>query len=722
MTITRFWAGLTAASILALFLALALGAPTLSWSEGGGHYAPKKRIPQASSSQGPASVAPMLNQARWPKSIPMPSGFRQTVSKTYRAFFDILESGNDISKVLDRTRWPDHDLLASYLELELLFHPRYRMTTERLRLFLEKWPRHVQADRVRKHLEGRITRNATDTVALAWYDKNMPKSRRARMRHLRLLLEKKWYKNARFLWKALYKEGALFPKDVQKRARAFEKKSTLPERETRARRLLKAGSYSEFRRLLKQLPAARQAYFRALEAAFRGKKTFHALLKKLSSKAASNTELWDERARGLRRAGKRKQVVKFVLGRYSANMSAKGRHLIRYYVGRDFYIKNDWVSAMTLLRANVREAGGKLPDSLWLAAWSAYRHKDYKKARAWFIQLATEGPKGEHRAKGAFWASRLSRSKKEKSRWLAVASQYPGSFYGLLAIEHRLGTLKPFPEPDITCPTTWKGQLGEDLRDLQLLKAAGRGYYVGPEIRKLADQYRLTLTDQLCLARVFGTADRAVKVANQLKNRGQTFWSALYPVPEWTPLRGWKLDPALVWAATRQESLFFHRAVSSAKASGLMQLMPATARQEAKRTGMPPSSPYRLQLPFYNLELGQSYLAHMLKHFDGDLLLSVASYNAGPSRGDAWQRFRKKGDPLTFIENIPFTETRNYVKRVAHGLAMYRLQLYGAASLKALLKKGKQNFFCGITERWRERGVSGRGGEENSRTQTPCLL
>lgn len=623
-------------------------------------------------------------------SFPCLSWSEENVSRGFQKLFKILEGGDSISKVLDRSRWPKSNLLSSYLELELLFHPRYRMTLPRLRKFLKRWPTHPYADQVRRRIEWRITQHGQDAEALAWYDKNRPKTRSASVRYLRLLLGKKRLKNALVLWKSLYRQGVLFPKNIQKKTKSFEKRVSTLEREARARKLLKKGKGSAFKKVLLKLPKARRAYFSAMEAASYGQKRFFTLIKKLSPKTAATSELWDTWARSLYRKDNKQAFIKFILGKDSARMSDRDRRILRFRMGRTFYYRRNFSSAMTMLEANVLEAGGKLSDSLWFAAWSAHLHGSRKKALAWFIQLAKEAPVGRYRAQGAFWAARLSRSKKEKAKWLTVAAKSPGSFYGLLAKEKRQGTLLALPEALKNCPPTWRGKQGKMVRRLKLLKSVGRSYYIGPEIRQWAGQHSLSQKDQLCLASAFGAADLAIKIANQLQSEGKTFWNALYPVPDWAPSRGWKLDPALVWAATRQESLFYHRAESSAKALGLMQLIPSTARAEAKHLGLPSSNRYWLQLPAYNLTLGQSYLTRMLQRFDGDLVLAVSSYNAGPGRGEKWKKRRGQEDPLTFIENIPFTETRNYVKRVIHGLVMYRLQLYGSASFGSLLKAGEQ--------------------------------
>ncbi|MEO5350702.1 MAG: lytic transglycosylase domain-containing protein [Magnetococcus sp. YQC-3] len=617
------------------------------------------------------------------------SGIEEDLGRRAIELFAILENGGNLDPVLDRSRWPQNDLIVSYLELELLFHPRYKATTERLQDFLKRWPDHAHADRVRAVVEARITRDAQDAEALAWYDFAMPKAQNAQLRYLRMLLERKRFQDAQSLWKALYLEGVPFPDEIERRSRPLEESLTQEDREIRIRKLLHSGPVEAYERVYEQLPPARQAYFHVLDAALHGQKNFEELRSQLPPAEASDPEIWDAQAKYLRRTLPKKEFISFILGKGSARLSPKTRQLFRFQIGRDLYNEKDLSGAIAMLRANVLEAGGKLADSLWLAAWSSYLQGDRRQALTMFGKLAAEGS-GPMAAQGGVWAAKLSSTPEEKKKWLTLAAKHPEGFYGLLAQEQLTGKLAPMPTDPHACPASWGSALEEHLFDLRLLKAIGKSFYLGPEIRKLAARQGLSLMDQLCLAKELGAADLAIQLANGMKKEeGQFHFTGLYPIPDWMPLQGWELDPALVLSTTRQESLFFRRAESPTKAYGLMQLMPDTATEESKRIDAQPSTRHLLQLPAYNLLLGQSYLLRMLRMFDGDLVLAVASYNAGPGRGVSWQARREKEDPLYFIETIPFAETREYVKRVLHGWAVYRLLMQKPVSLEAALREKK---------------------------------
>jgi soluble lytic murein transglycosylase len=141
-----------------------------------------------------------------------------------------------------------------------------------------------------------------------------------------------------------------------------------------------------------------------------------------------------------------------------------------------------------------------------------------------------------------------------------------------------------------------------------------------------------------------------------------------------------EIDHAAIYAITRQESHFQVDAVSSAGARGLMQLMPGTAKETAQKVGVEYSKSRLVTDGAYNALLGSTYLAAQLDRYNGSLVLAAAAYNAGPGNANKW--IKANGDPrdaaidpVVWIEQIPVSETRNYVKRVLGNYLVYRSQL-----------------------------------------------
>jgi len=177
------------------------------------------------------------------------------------------------------------------------------------------------------------------------------------------------------------------------------------------------------------------------------------------------------------------------------------------------------------------------------------------------------------------------------------------------------------------------------------------------------------------LASRSGRPENPVWVARRSGAAGAMMVPEGWPTPY--PTDGLPIEPALVNGIARQESNFDAEAVSPANARGLMQLLPATAQQVARRL----NTPYQLAMlqgnPAFNLRLGSAYLAQMIDRFGGAWPYAIAAYNAGPGRVDEW--LQSNGDARTgnlqmldWIELIPFAETRNYVQRVLENVVVYR--------------------------------------------------
>ena len=162
-------------------------------------------------------------------------------------------------------------------------------------------------------------------------------------------------------------------------------------------------------------------------------------------------------------------------------------------------------------------------------------------------------------------------------------------------------------------------------------------------------------------------------------------------MPRWTPLGGFTVDRALLFAVMRQESQFSPEVESNAGAVGLMQLMPATAHAMAQRTGVPLAGLDKRQLiadPELNLTLAQEYISTLMAdpRIKRNLVLLAAAYNGGPGAMQRWRLSAElRKDPLLFIESIPTEQTRIFTERVLANYWIYRQRLgQSAPDLDAL--------------------------------------
>jgi soluble lytic murein transglycosylase len=181
--------------------------------------------------------------------------------------------------------------------------------------------------------------------------------------------------------------------------------------------------------------------------------------------------------------------------------------------------------------------------------------------------------------------------------------------------------------------------------------------------------------------------DRCINTSE--RTRTLVSWQQRYPMPfrEEVTNRAQSigLDPAYVYGLIRQESRFIMDARSHVGASGLMQVMPATAKWTAKKIGMTDFQPHMINDHDVNIAIGTAYLKLALDDFDGSMVLAAAGYNAGPGRPRNW-RNGPVLDAAIWAENVPFTETRDYVKKVLSNTTNYAASISGEPqSLRARL-------------------------------------
>ncbi|PCJ71517.1 MAG: hypothetical protein COA62_02705 [Rhodobiaceae bacterium] len=174
----------------------------------------------------------------------------------------------------------------------------------------------------------------------------------------------------------------------------------------------------------------------------------------------------------------------------------------------------------------------------------------------------------------------------------------------------------------------------------------------------------------------------SVRVAKIAAGRGILLAERSYPTAVLPSYRqvGTPVERAFVYGLSRQESEFDPDVVSHAGARGLMQLMPRTARAVARGIGVPYRRSRLTSDPGYNAMLGSAHLGDLLDDFAGSYIMTIAAYNAGAHRVSQWIEAygdprSPAVDPIDWMENIPFTETRNYVQRVMENIQVYRARL-----------------------------------------------
>ncbi|MER8437600.1 lytic transglycosylase domain-containing protein [Mesorhizobium sp. M1312] len=373
----------------------------------------------------------------------------------------------------------------------------------------------------------------------------------------------------------------------------------------------------------------------------------------------------------------------------------------RRVLSRELVDQGDMKTAYRIVAAHTAESAANAADAEFHAGWYALRGlNDPNTASKHFARIAdlTQGPISLSRA--YYWLGRAAEAGgpgNAKDHFTRAAA-YGTTFYGQLAGE-RVGRRVlniAHPQPSAADRRNFANR--EAVCAIMRLQEAGYQRYADTLYRDLAG--KLTSPGELALlaamAEKQGNHFLALKVGKIAGARGIDVGALSHPlgvIPETANISG--SGKALAYAIARQESEFNIGAVSSAGARGLLQLMPGTARQLAKKAGMTFSQARLTTDAGYNATLGAAFLGEQLGRFDGSYVLTLAGYNAGPSRAAQW--VARYGDPrgkdidavVDWIERIPYTETRSYIQRVMENYEVYKMRISGKYDIVGDLVNGR---------------------------------
>jgi soluble lytic murein transglycosylase len=312
-------------------------------------------------------------------------------------------------------------------------------------------------------------------------------------------------------------------------------------------------------------------------------------------------------------------------------------------------------------------------------------------AAVWFTNLSTSSTAVITQARAWYWLGRSQTGASAQADF-SRAAEYADTYYGQLAAvalgntPQQLGArIIAAGEPIFTADDALNFALMELPRAAALLVQMNDPHDAQIFLNRLgqvaADDRSRELAAKLALG--LGLPASAVSIARTAGIAGQMLVREGWPMPV-TPPSG-ALEPEIAYGIMRQESSFDPLAISGSGAAGLMQLMPGTARLTAKQNGIIYSNLFD---PDQNMALGTAYLAGLIQQFGNCLPLAIAAYNAGPGNVSNW--LASNGDPqlgknpggvdiIDWVEEIPFSETRNYVQRVSEAITIYRAFLNGNA-------------------------------------------
>ena len=426
------------------------------------------------------------------------------------------------------------------------------------------------------------------------------------------------------------------------------------------------------------------------------------------SSSSRQADAWVWLGRTYLRQGKGKPLANLVKTLPVDRLTGDQQAQLHTFYGIWLNDHDRWAEAVQVYQkaGQVAQTLSRQIDALWQVGWIQYQHEQFVDAKNIFQDIIqkTIQPSSVslmHSASRAlYWLARSEEHVGEVElagqHFQQISRAYPLTYYGQLA-QSRLGTDRRNPQPSAVFTSTDSRGMGipaklqQDIH-YQKLKALQSAEFSNEAVKELEQVYARHGSDAevfpqlVYLAKGIGAYDIGIRLS--IRHFGKTLrigqlppaspaWSGAFPMGYQAIIQSFvpqHVDPFLVAGLIREESLYSARVVSPVGAIGLMQLMPATAKRVARQLNLSDSKyePDRLYQPKHNIQLGTHYLGQLLDEYQGNLIYSVAAYNAGPQAVQRWMAKNGHRPPDEFVELIGYRETRGYVKRVVGSYRIYR--------------------------------------------------
>ncbi len=559
--------------------------------------------------------------------------------------------------------------------------------------FIDQNPDWPSQKKMRRRAE-LASAGADDDAVAAWFKRYPPTSGFGKVRAAELAIKRGEIETGTAALRKAWIEGDLSPSDERgllARNGGSQGARLRPEdHQARLDRLLWEGQGDAAKRMLPLVSADYRALAEARLAVGADSSAAAKLVAKVPPALRKDPGLVFAQARQQRKKDKNEAAAELLLGISSSSHPAEYWEE-RLVVARRLMTSGNTEMAYRLATQDSAGDDDEYSEAQFLAGYIALRfRREPGTAFDHFARVIARTANPDVKGRAAYWAGRAAAKSGNTdlaTKWYAVGAEHRTTFYGQLS-SHELGDdapPKPMPEPRPTDTEKARFDAQEMVRAARLFLAAGDRPRALNFLMAMADEAKTPIEFAMlaALAEAHGRVDLAIAVARRALEAGMPLLVHGYPV---TTVPGATVSGAggtaerpLILAIVRQESAFATDAQSSVGARGLMQLMPGTAAQVAKKLELPFSLPRLSSDGLYNMMLGRSYIEAMIDDFGGSYPLAIAAYNAGPGRIRQW--VRDFGDPrghdltmVDWIEMIPFTETRVYVKRVLENLQVYRGQ------------------------------------------------
>lgn len=563
------------------------------------------------------------------------------------------------------------------------------------------WP---NINKVKAKIESKKVTNDIKKT-LDWFQENPPITPIAKIKLSEILIKNNFIEEGNWLLKEAWVNNSFSYSEEKYILKSYKNIITNSENTKRLENLIWKKQWSSANRQLKRVSSDIKQFSIAKIKLSRRRGNVDQAIKNVPKSLINEESLIYERVKWRRKARLEKPSLELLLsynGEYS--YPKKWWREVNYHTRKQLSYKNYKLATKILEQYNL-SSKDYLSEAQWLAGWlSLTFNKDPKSAYKYFSKMFLEVKTPISKARASYWAGKASEelgNKEDLKIWYERAAAFPATFYGQLALKKLNRELfLPSQSIEFNQNEFKKFKENELVRALILLLQV--------ENRKLSRIFAMHLVTQakntkdiLMLSKIlndFNQVSFSIFVGKKAIYNNIYIPSLNFPVPDTELMnlinKNTEIPLPVTLAITRQESAFDIKAKSRAGARGLMQLMPRTARITAKKNNYKYKRIYLTSRPAYNVKIGSFYFKEMLNKFNGSYVLALAAYNAGPSRVNRWLKVygdprKNEIDPVTWMELIPISETRNYVQRVIEGIYMYRMLVKNEKDLNSPIKQLK---------------------------------
>jgi soluble lytic murein transglycosylase len=570
-------------------------------------------------------------------------------------------------------------------------------SVERYRAFISANPSWPSQSFLRRRLEAAMwDDHRDDATASSWFENESPLSAKGKFSLARGLLGRGDRANAERLVRDAWRNDAMSEDTESAALDLFGALLTPGDNKARMDVMLYGSEHEAAMRAAKRLGGSEVALAKARIAGYRKASSARALLDAVPQDLRSDAGYIFSRIQQLRREEKFVEAAQLMLsapkdpGRLhnvdewwierrllSRKMLDIGEHRNAYLIARDAALP-----ARDIYKT----------EQEFTAGWIALRFlNDPATAAQHFARIGVGSVNPTTLARAGYWQGRAAEAAgraQDAHTAYAAAAQQSTSYYGQLA-RAKLG----LPQIELNDAPTARGRAVERLevvRAVQLLYELDEREFAIPvygDIGENGDPDALVGLGEL--ASRYGDARGMLLVGKAALNRGLPFDFYAYPVTGIPPFRsiGPEVEQSILFAIARQESAFNPAVVSPAQAYGLMQVTPDAGKYVCKKYGASFDLGRLKTDPVYNAALGAAELGGLIEDYRGSYIMTFAAYNAG--RGSVKKWIERYGDPrdpkvdaVDWVEEIPFSETRNYVQRIMENLQVYRARFGGGTRLQ----------------------------------------